>query len=146
MAGQTALGTEWNAAEAATSDPEMNQEALLMSQINAAAAELHRFWSERAAGLRDDDPAWSAQIRALNAKIASAYEAHREDASPPIPPVRCRAPGPLPAAAGGEDHLGSITYGGFSINDPSSRNRDLALLGYDRGPVSGEDSHSRLHW
>ncbi len=78
MAGQTALGTEWNAAEAATSDPEMNQEALLMSQINAAAAELHRFWSERAAGLRDDDPAWSAQIRALNAKIANAYEAHRE--------------------------------------------------------------------
>jgi len=33
----------------------MNQESELMSQINAAALELHRFWSERAAGLRDDD-------------------------------------------------------------------------------------------
>lgn len=78
MIGQTALGTERNIAEAETSDPEVNQEARLMSQINAAAAELHRFWSERAAGLRDDDPAWSAQIRALDAKIAGAYEARRE--------------------------------------------------------------------
>ena len=78
MAEQTARGTEWNLAGAETTDPEMNQESELMSQINAAALELHQFWSERAAGLRDDDPAWSARIRALDAKIASAYEARRE--------------------------------------------------------------------
>ncbi len=78
MAGQTALGMERNAAETDTSDAAVNQEAQLMSQINAAAVELHRLWSERAAGLRDDDPAWNAQIRALDAKIASAYEARRE--------------------------------------------------------------------
>lgn len=78
MVGQTALGTDRNAAEGETSDLEVNQEAQLMSLINAAAVELHRFWSERAAGLRDDDPAWSARIRALDAKIASAYEARRE--------------------------------------------------------------------
>jgi len=78
MAGQTALGTERNAAESDTSDAAVNQQAQLMTQINAAAVELHRLWSERAAGLREDDPAWSAQIRALDAKIASAYEARRE--------------------------------------------------------------------
>ncbi len=78
MAGQTGLGTERNAAETETSDATVNQEAQLISQINAAAVELHRLWSERAAGLRDDDPAWSAQIRALDAKIVSAFEARRE--------------------------------------------------------------------
>jgi hypothetical protein len=78
MAGQTAIGTERNAAETETFDAAVNQEAQLMSQISAAAAELHRLWSERAAGLRDDDPAWSAKIRALDAKIDSAYEARRE--------------------------------------------------------------------
>ncbi len=78
MAGQPALGTKRNAAEAETSDQEMNEESQLMSQITAAAVELHRLWSERAAGLRDDDPAWSARIRALDAKIASAYETRRE--------------------------------------------------------------------
>jgi hypothetical protein len=78
MAGQTALGTERNAAETETSDAAVRQEAQLLSQINAAAVELHRLWSERAAGLRDDDPAWSARIRALDAKIAGAYEARRE--------------------------------------------------------------------
>lgn len=78
MAGQTVSGTERNAIEAETSDAAVNQEAQLMTQINAAAVELHRLWSERAAGLRDDDPTWSAQIRALDAKIASAYEARRE--------------------------------------------------------------------
>jgi hypothetical protein len=78
MAGQTALETERNAAETETSHAAVSQEAQLLSQINAAAVELHRLWSERAAGLRDDDPAWSAKIRALDAKIASAYEARRE--------------------------------------------------------------------